>query len=70
LVMNIGRLYRREGEKQTLLYVGTRHVWRYGRQSVKGVRREFFITILGAGRKAGVSQDASPRSAGGPWMPL
>jgi hypothetical protein len=38
MLVNIGRLYQHAGEKHTLLYVGTRHVWRYGLQSVKDVR--------------------------------
>jgi len=38
LLINIGRLYQHEGEKHTLLYVGTRRVWRYGLNSVNGVR--------------------------------
>jgi hypothetical protein len=41
LLINIGRLYQHEGEKHTLLFVGTRHVWRYGLQSVKDVRWQF-----------------------------
>jgi hypothetical protein len=40
-LINIGRLYQREGEKHTLLFVGTRHVWRYGLQTVKDVRWQF-----------------------------
>jgi hypothetical protein len=38
LLINTGRLYQHEGEKHMLLFVGTRHVWRYGLQSVKDVR--------------------------------
>lgn len=38
MLVNVGRLYQRAGEKHTLLYVGTRHVWRYELQSAKDVR--------------------------------
>jgi hypothetical protein len=41
VLVNVGRLYQRVGEKHTLLFVGTRHVWRYGLQSVKDVRWQF-----------------------------